>query len=148
MRFWRLARRHHAALDGEGARRYGGRWNRRGQAVVYGAQNLSLATLEIIVHLEVAIEDFPSDYVKIAFEVPDALLSRRIKTLPQTDEQMRTTGSRWYESADHVALLVPSVVIPEEFNVLLNPAHRNFVQVRVTAPAPFRIDPRLMTHLA
>ncbi len=144
MRAWRLARRRYAALDGAGARHYGGRWNRPGQAVVYASENLSLAVLEIIVHLEVALDEFPSDYVKIAIEVPDAVSIRRIERLPKTDAEMSEFGSRWYESASSAVLAVPSIVVPEEFNLLLNPEHADFHKIKAAASRPFRFDRRLL----
>jgi RES domain-containing protein len=145
LRVWRLARRRHAALDGEGARRLGGRWNSRGQPAVYASQHLSLAVLEIIVHLELSPDEFPEDYVKIAIELPDSVSIRRVAALPRGDAAMRELGSRWMEERSTVALMVPSVVVPEELNVLLNPLHPEFVQIRAAAPRQFRFDPRLLS---
>jgi len=83
VRLWRLARRPFDAIDGEGARLFGGRWNRPGLAVVYCAINLSLAVLEILVHLDVELREFPSDYVKIPIEIPRSLKLDRIDHLPE-----------------------------------------------------------------
>jgi RES domain-containing protein len=129
VRAWRLARKGFARL-GAGARLYGGRWNRRGQAVVYSSEHLSLAVLEVIVHLELALEDFPADYAKIAIEVPDALWIERIQTLPRTAAQAVEIGANWYDSGRAVGLLVRSVMIPEEHNLLLNPGHPDFERIR------------------
>ncbi len=144
MRAWRLAAKRFAALDGAGARLYGGRWNRRGQSVVYSSENLSLAVLEVIVHLELALEDFPADYVKIAIEVPDALELERIEKLPRTAARTREIGASWYDSGKSVGLLVPSVIVPEEHNVLLNPRHPQFESIKALPTKPFRFDPRLL----
>lgn len=144
MRAWRLARRRYAALDGAGARLYGGRWNRRGQAVVYSSENLSLAVLEVIVHLELAPEDFPSDYVKIQIEIPDALELQRIEALPRGVERSRQLGAAWYQSGNSVGLLVPSVIVPEEHNLLLNPEHPQFGSIKALPTRPFHFDPRLL----
>ncbi len=146
MRAWRLARRRYAALDGAGARRYGGRWNRPGLPIVYASEHLSLAVLEIIVHLEVALDEFPADYVKIAIDVPDALSIRRVERLPKAEAEMTEIGSRWYESGSSAALAVPSIVVPEEFNLLFNPEHAEFRKVKAAAPEPFRFDRRLLLH--
>jgi RES domain-containing protein len=143
VRVWRLARRRLAALDGAGAHLYGGRWNRRGQSVVYCSEHLSLALLEVIVHLELAPEDFPADYVKIAIEVPDGLELDRIESLPRTAARMSEVGAEWYDSAKTVALLVPSVIVPEEHNLLLNPRHPQFERIKPLPPKPFHFDPRL-----
>ena len=143
MKVWRLARRPFAALDGLGAHRYGGRWNRPGQAVVYTSQNLSLALLEIVVHLELQAERLPPDYVKIEIEVPDEVACERIERLPEKSLEMVDLGARWYASATTVGLVVPSVIVAEENNLLLNPAHPDFSRLRIASPRPFRLDPRL-----
>lgn len=144
MKFWRLARRRFAALDGAGARLYGGRWNRRGQSVVYSSEHLSLAVVEVIVHLELALEDFPADYVKIALEVDEGLALDRIEALPRTAARMREIGARWYDSSITVGLLVPSVIVPEEHNLLLNPRHPQFERIKPLVPKPFQFDRRLL----
>ena len=144
MRAWRLARRSFAELDGAGARQYGGRWNRRGQAVVYSSEHLSLAVLEMIVHLELALEDFPADYAKIAIEVPDALRIERVQSLPKTAAQAVEIGAHWYDSGRAVGLLVPSVIVPEEHNLLLNPGHPDFERIKARPARLFRFDPRLL----
>jgi RES domain-containing protein len=144
VRVWRLARKKFAALDGAGARLYGGRWNRRGQAVVYCSVNLSLAVLEVMVHLELALEDFPADYVKIAIEIPDALAIEFIAALPETAAQTVQAGANWYDSSRAVGLLVPSVILPEERNLLLNPEHPEFRRISPLPAKPFLFDPRLI----
>src|SRR5437762_312824 len=73
MRVWRLCRRAHGAFDGEGARRFGGRWSLRGTPVVYTSASAALATLEYFVHLDV--EDAPPDLVLIAADTPIAACS-------------------------------------------------------------------------
>jgi RES domain-containing protein len=143
LKVWRLARRPFAALDGAGARRYGGRWNRPGQAVVYTSQNLSLALLEIIVHLELPAARLPPDYVKIEIEMPDEVACERIESLPETSAEMLELGVHWYESAATVGLVVPSVIVAEENNLLLNATHADFSRLRRNLPRPFGLDPRL-----
>ena len=144
MKVWRLARQAFAALNGAGARLYGGRWNRTGQSVVYTSQNLSLAVLEVIVHLELAPELLPPDYVKIEIDVPDELAVERVAALPRTAAAMLELGARWYESGATVALLVPSVIVVEEHNLLVNPGHRDFAKIRSRRPRPFGFDARLL----
>lgn len=68
---WRLCRAPFAALDGEGARRFGGRWNSPGRPVVYFADHPALAVLEVIVHLDVAPDDLPDDYVLLKVSLPE-----------------------------------------------------------------------------
>lgn len=143
MRWWRLARRPFTALDGVGARLYGGRWNRRGLAMVYCSEHLSLAVLEVLVHLELDPEDFPDDYVKIPIEIPRSIKMSKIEHLPTDLDQTIDLGSRWFESNATLGLLVPSVVIPEERNLLLNPHHRDFARLKIPDSQPFRFDSRL-----
>lgn len=143
MRFWRLARRRFSALDGFGAHLYGGRWNRAGLAMVYAAEHLSLAVLEVLVHLEVDPEDFPDDYVKIPIEVPLSISLDRIERLPDDLDEAKDLGSQWFRSGKTVGLLVPSVVVHEECNLLLNPEHRDFPRLTILDARPFRFDSRL-----
>jgi len=148
LKVWRLARRPYAALDGEGARRFGGRWNPRGRPVVYAAEHLSLALLEIIVHLELSPDEFPQDYVKIPIDIPDDVPVSRISSLPGSEAEMRTLGARWIDQRGTAVLVVPSVLVPEEFNVLLNSRHPEFPRIRAAAPRHFRFDRRLLKQRA
>jgi RES domain-containing protein len=143
MSFWRLARRRFSALDGFGAHLYGGRWNRAGLAMVYTSEHLSLAVLEVLVHLEVDPEDFPDDYVKIPIEVPLSITLDTIERLPGDLDETKDLGSQWFRSGKTVGLLVPSVVVHEERNLLLNPEHRDFPRLSILNAQPFRFDSRL-----
>ncbi len=147
---WRIcpARDARAAFDGEGARRYGGRWNRKGTAVVYTSSALSLAALELFVHVEPG--QAPRPLWSFRATVPDAEVEAlEPSRLPRTwrdfpaPEATQEIGSRWAERAASVALSVPSAVVPGERNVLLNPLHPRFRSVRVGDPAPFSFDPRM-----
>lgn len=151
MDLWRIcrARRAASAFDGEGARRYPGRWNHRNVPVVYCARSLSLATLEYFVHLDP--DDFPDDLVSIRASLPDevpvehldpARLPSDWRRVPGPDE-LRDIGTEWSVSARTVALLVPSAVTPVEENVLLNPRHLDMRELTQLAPEPFSFDPRM-----
>lgn len=149
MRLWRLCKRRHAAFDGQGARLSGGRWNRRGTAVVYTSETLSLAALELLVHCDPSL--LPSDLVEIAAELPEGLAVERVEIagLPRAwrrypaPDALAQIGTDWARAASSAALSVPSVVVPRERNVLLNPAHPDFRRVRVGRPEPFSLDSRL-----
>lgn len=150
MRIWRVARERHTALDGEGARLYGARWSSEGVAVVYAAAHLSLAALEYLVHVD--IEDVPDDLVAVEIDAPDDAGERVVETgdlpAPWRDTPAppacRALGDEW--AADGAALLlrVPSVLVPEESNVLLNPAHPRAGEARAVGSRPFAYDPRLL----
>ncbi len=149
-RAWRIVRENHAAtaLDGEGARRYGGRWNSPGTRVVYASATLSLAALELLVHL---LPPVRFRYVAIPIEFDDGLVEVvSMDSLPieWTEEpppqSTQWMGDRWVEEGRSAVLRLPSVIVPTEPNYLLNPAHPDFRKVRIGAPAPFAFDPRLL----
>ncbi|MCO4098863.1 MAG: RES family NAD+ phosphorylase [Gemmatimonas sp.] len=148
---WRLTRGPYAALDGEGARRGGGRWNSVGTALVYASHALSLAALEYLVHIDP--DDAPADLVGIALEIPDtpALTERwELATLPRDWRALsipaacQTRGDAWVAGQSALAVWVPSVVIPGEANLLINPVHAAMADIRVLEIAPFAFDPRLL----
>jgi RES domain-containing protein len=151
MLVWRVTRKAHAEqpLSGEGARRYGGRWNHIGVAVVYTSQSLSLAVLEYLVNLP--ITDLPSDLVSIQIEITNALPRAEItiKELPDnwrtypSVEELKDIGTDWARQAAAPILVVPSVVIPSEFNYLVNPAHPLSDGIRTVSVDAFALDTRL-----
>ena len=146
---WRICKRKHAkaAFTGEGARRFGGRWNNPGTAIVYTAQSQSLAALEMLVHLDSA--ELLSRYVLIPLEFDDSLVMRLERALPKDwrseppPAAVRAIGDEWIWSGASTVLQVPSVLLPAESNFLLNPRHAKFSQVRIGKPVPFQFDPRL-----
>jgi RES domain-containing protein len=147
---WRLTKTKYlsAAWDGEGAARAGGRWNSPGVAVVYTSGSLSLALVEVLVHLPA---DILPAYAAVPVEFDDALVTvvppaRLPKTWKDSPPPAATQaiGDAWVESGASAALRVPSVVVPGEWNFILNPAHRDFGRIRIGAPAPFPFDPRLL----
>ena len=142
---WRLAHKDYAKLDGIGAKRKGGRWNSPGHAVVYASSHLSLAALELLVHLEVDIEDIPDDYVSIKIDVPDSLPVTTTRAKPDLDDQdsSRTIGDKWVKANKTPCLQVASVVIPQEQNILINPNHDEMVKIKTTKKEKFEFDPRL-----
>jgi RES domain-containing protein len=149
-RAFRLVKAKHAAqsLDGEGARLFGGRWNRPGVAIVYASESLSLSALELLVHLEWAA--LLTQYVVHRVEFPESavevLLARSLPAgwrespaLPALQE----IGTRWARSQRSAVLRVPSAVIPPESNFLLNPDHPSFLRFARSTPQRFDFDPRL-----
>ena len=138
-------------FDGEGARREGGRWNPPGLPIVYTSGTLSLAALELLAHLTHDME-LPEDLVAVAAELPDSLGITRV-ALPRLPSGWRRSpapsaladiGSRWASEATTSVLAVPSAIIPEETNYLLNPRHPEFARIRVRRPRRFVFDPRLV----
>ncbi len=149
MRVWRVCSKRHKRFDGEGARRYGGRWNHPGTSVIYTSGSLSLAALELFVHVDIDLAS--TDLVAIHADVPDSVTTEtvNIESLPKNwrrypaPEALKDIGVVWAAKARPAVLAVPSAVIPEERNYLLNPAHRDFKRIRVSTPVPFRFDTRM-----
>ncbi|WP_373546435.1 RES family NAD+ phosphorylase [Chamaesiphon sp.] len=151
MSLWRISKRKYVdtAFSGEGARRVGGRWNSRGQGMVYTSGTLSLAALEVFVHMEV--EDVATMLAWIRVDVPTevnieylemAQLPPNWRNIP-APAVLAMMGDNWFRSGATAILAVPSVVIPLEFNYLINPSHPDFVKLAVESPQPFELDPRL-----
>jgi RES domain-containing protein len=146
MRVWRLATSLFPPLNGEGARLRGGRWNSPGTPVVYASAHLSLAILELLVHVDPA--DLPDNLVSYEIVVPDdaveELDENTLAPAWRTDLHVtRDVGDRWARASGMLALGVPSVIVPGERNYLLNPAHPDAAQLRVVSSAPFAFDERL-----
>jgi RES domain-containing protein len=149
---WRLCRALHAAqaFSGEGARRYGGRWNSRGVAMVYCSSSLALAAIELFVHLEPA--QAPSDLVAVSAALPEGEPARTVhlSDLPHEwwadPEATRAIGDEWIRSNASLAIQVPSVPIRPEWNVLLNPLHPRLGELRVAPPEPFHFDERMFAR--
>ena len=140
MRVWRISLAIHAAtaFDGKGAGMAGGRWNPPGLAVVYTSGTLSLAALEFFVNFN---SHRPVPLVAIEAEIPDAI--KPLVVDPPPTASTRIIGGTWIRSAQSAVLSVPSVLIPQERNYLLNPAHRDFKKIRIGKPESFSFDRRM-----
>ena len=142
---YRLVRRERAAdaLSGEGARRYGGRWSPPGAAVVYAAESRALAVLETFVHL--TLEARALHFVLLTLVLPGrAKLDRHPAARPPRSlATSQEAGRAWLDAAAALALVVPSVLVPQEKNYVLNVGHPQFEQVRVGDAEPFSFDERL-----
>jgi RES domain-containing protein len=150
MDLWRLCRRPHADLTGEGARIFGGRWNSPGRAVVYFAEHPALAALEVRVHLDLPFELLPADYVLMRVALPDSLIAEIETSTGETLADLRTAevGDRWLAEARSAALRVPSVLVTNAWNILFNPRHPEAARANITRVEPFHFDPRLWQPLA
>lgn len=151
MRIYRITRTQYIDdLSGEGARLYGGRWNRVGDAVVYFAENLSLCLLEIIVHVDYA--EIPLDYSFVEVEIPDSTLKiiqsiDFIESKWSSEEavnQLQTLGSSWLKKKESLAMKVPSAVMHQDNNILVNPSHKEFAKLKIIRTGKMDFDPRLL----
>jgi RES domain-containing protein len=141
------------ALSGEGAERYGGRWNPRGLALVYASSSLSLAILELLV--QTGAQVVPGELRSIRIDIPRHV---KIRDLPPEElpdnwrdypapASLQMIGREWIETRSSAVLSVPSAVVPEERNYLLNPAHSGFTRVSVPSVSEIDLDLRLATLL-
>ncbi len=147
MRLWRLINpRHLPGLDGEGARRIGGRWNSPGRPIVYTSDAPALAALELFVNLEPdqrIVSGLPPLSI-VGIDVADEMIAHPADLPTEYADQQRW-GDDWLAAGANLAVAVPSVVIRWEVNVLLNPRHPDMSKVRLVSTDPFNFDPRLVT---
>ena len=155
MQVYRIAARQYAAdLSGEGARLYGGRWNLPGSSVLYTAESLPLAILEILANVPT---DFlgTSLFCRVAIYLPDdaSIDTITVADLPSdwcsypAPVTLADIGRQWLTKGDTLGLRVPSVLAGGEgWNLLLNPRHPAFNQVQVADIAPFQFDTRLLVR--
>jgi RES domain-containing protein len=149
MRSWRIAIEE-AALDRscEGAKKNGGHWHHPGVGALYSAMTPELAVLEKFVHLEpdeqplvlVAI-DLP-DAPELGWDVPTNLLPRGWEEMPAS-VSAAAFGSAFLARGSHLYMRVPSTIIGEGVNLVINPCHPAFDEVGMTVVRPFSFDPRM-----
>lgn len=149
MRIWRICSRRYRRFDGEGARLYGGRWNHAGTSIIYTSGSLSLAALELFVHVDTDIApagliaipaDFPKNLTVKTLDV--AKLPRNWRVYP-APEALKEIATAWIIESSTAVLAVPSAVIPSERNYLLNPKHPDFKRIRIRNAIAFVFDPRM-----
>ena len=138
------------AFTGKGARMNGGRWNSPGTAIVYTASIISLATLELIVNVPRARRLPQYNLISCSFhealveDLDRGSLPANWRTYPAPPE-VQEIGERWIHEKRSAVLKVPSAVVEEDCNYLLNPAHEDFKSIDVGAARPFKLDYCLLT---
>lgn len=149
MILYRLVRSVYADdLSGSGARLYGGRWNSEGKPMVYLASSRSLAVLEALAHLTPT--NMPDDFCMITLETPDSIDELNPDILPKNwngyPEQniLKEVGNRFLRQNNSLLLKVPSALVNEEFNYLMNPLHKQASAVKIITKKPFSFDERLI----
>ncbi|NJD19356.1 MAG: RES domain-containing protein [Gemmatimonadetes bacterium] len=148
---WRIVKSRHAAaaFDGEGARLFGGRWNSPGVPAVYTSESRALALLEVLTGLGDAKR--LDSYLLIPAHIPDtSVVQLDRRNLPANWDAYpppaatQSVGDRWIKEQQSAALRVPSVLVPAEWNYVLNPRHPDFGSIVVGPPEPLLLDPRLI----
>lgn len=141
-------KREKSVLSGKGAEQLGGRWNPVGTPVVYCAENRALAMLEILVHA-LHKRFLPPDRILVSIEVPEQLIVKifKPKDLPRYWRSNNSTLALQNFMLPHIekypVIKVPSVIMPDEFNIMLNPNHADFHMIRVIEIKPLEFDNRL-----
>jgi RES domain-containing protein len=142
MRLWRLYRRAHGpGLDGAGGRYTVGRWHRQGTPVVYFGANAAIVVLEKLAHLNP--DALPDDLMLARFEGALSIEDTQPADLGNIEET-RELGERWLTRASSCVLRVPSVIVPEEHNLVLNPLHPEAMHMLLARERPFKFDGRLL----
>ena len=147
---YRLSKSKYASdLSGKGAEKIGGRWNSKGIALVYTSESRALCTTEIAVHTPLG--NLPFGYELITIEIPDEIPIKEVssadlplewKSIPHSPASQKI-GNCFVAEGKFMVLKVPSVVVPGDFNYLLNPAHAEFYKVKIKSVEPFNFDERL-----
>ena len=155
MTVFRIAKRKYIDdVSGEGARLYGGRWNSKGTSVVYTAENRALATIEYLVHIPISL--LPVDTFIAEIQIPDEIDHERIRveTLPENwasnppPMELAKLGEEWARRRETLVLRVPSAVVKEEWNILINPKHELADKVIVASIEPVAFDKRLLRSIS
>ena len=152
---WRLVREDRAddAFSGEGARLYGGRWNPHGLPTTYLSATRSLAALEVLVHQAERVPAgrflffevrFPEQFVTA---ISSGDLEADWRNYPPRNSTV-SRGGKWLKARSSPVLRVPSIMIPEESNYLLNPEHPRAEEIDIGKPQPFTFDPRFLNPAA
>lgn len=118
--------------------------------MVYCSESPAAALLETLVHFEIELRDLPARYRLLRIEAPDDVRADRVLIdelpidWPDKPDVTRPIGDRWLQNASTAMLRVPSVLVPETFNVLLNPAHQDAIRIVVAQISEHVIDARLL----
>jgi RES domain-containing protein len=132
-------------ISGEGARRFGGRWNSKGRPVVYTSLSISLSLLELLIH-SISHDEIIRNYLTIIEAPDDKITEVPLSTLKKNwtgDEDFTKYLGDEFLQSDFLLMKVPSAIIPHESNLLINPSHRDFKKVKIKTAERFMFDARL-----
>lgn len=137
-------------LSGKGAEIFGGRWNPIGIPALYTSESRSLAVLEVLAHT--TKELMPTNYSLLTLRIPKTLIEKikKIKSLPKdwnslkVNEKTQQIGRINFEENNELGIIVPSSIISKEYNIILNPQHKEIEKVKVVESELFKIDERVL----
>lgn len=150
MKVYRIAKRKYLTdLSGQGARLFGGRWNKVGHNMLYCSSQTSLCVLELLVHMD--YQFFTKDFGTIELELPENAKIANVKPdILKKDWRhnpplsfTQDYGTEWLLSQKSLILKVPSAILPNEYNYLLNPNHKDFNAIKLSKTFPLDIDSRV-----
>ncbi len=147
---YRITKKEHAALDGIGGLYGPGRWHQKGNLIIYTSEHASLAAWEKIVHVS-SFENLSKDLLLVKIEIPEGIEIQTVSQMvlvPGWDEfpfasETVDYGTTFLREKEYFALKVPSVIIPDEFNIILNPLHPDILRCKVVSSIPFLFDKRV-----
>lgn len=136
-------------ISGTGAKINGARWNSKGIPMLYTTAHISLAVLEMLVNTQFKDYAIPLDLLYI--RLPDDIIATEIKlnklkeNWKEDPSYTKFMGNHFIEQQTSLLLQVPSAVIPEEANFLINPLHKDFKKIKIQKTKSFWPDKRLFT---
>lgn len=144
---YRIADSRHPIFSGYGAQRVGGRWNSVGKSAIYASINLSCAMLELRLHLNNLPLPHTHKYIEIISNKEISVEEMDIDDLKawnvKEDSESKEYGNQWLEENRSLILIVPSIIIPQEKNVVINPCHPEFKKLKISKPLSMKWDKRL-----
>ncbi len=146
---YRIADSRYPIFSGDGAQRIGGRWNLVGRPAIYASQNLSCAMLELRVHLNGIPLPNTHKYIEITSSSTVSTEELSLKVFQSWDissgANSKEYGTKWLEEKRSLILIVPSIVIPQEKNFIINPNHQEFEKLKASKPRSMAWDKRLFS---
>lgn len=147
---WRIS--NHKSLTGEGGLKYAARWHSAGHRIVYLAESPAGAMLEVLVHLELEEAELPRSYTLLHIEAPDDIEIEEIhaptgEAWKSNHKLSRGLGDDWLRRSFTALARVPSVILPDTSNYLLNPLHPNAERLKILKAIRTKFDPRLLKRL-
>ena len=145
MKLWRIS--NYSDLSGAGGLRYSARWHTKGRPVIYAAEHPASALSEFLVHID--LEDMPNSFQLVTIELDDDIEAIKLEPdqLPKgwiTDTRIsRAVGDEWLKFGTSLLLRIPSVIIPDAYNILINPSHSDMNKLNVTKVERVPLDYRL-----
>jgi RES domain-containing protein len=133
-------------LSGEGALRYGGRWNSKGVPVIYAAESRIMAVLELLIRQP--IDKICAQYKILPLDIPDTIFQPKIPAHWKEDELVsRKLGDELLKNRNNLVIKVPSALLSNSYNYLVNPLSPKIDQVRLLSPEAILMDDRLLEAL-